>query len=337
MAGADRSKAPWADREACACSYARSVLVTLCGGVGAARMLSGLVRVVPAEDITAVVNVGDDMVLHGLHISPDLDTVTYTLAGLDNRETGWGVTGETWTVMEELGRLGGESWFRLGDRDLATHLFRTELLTAGQSLSEVTATLAGRRGIGVRLLPVTDDPLRTRLTLAEATELGPAGTEVTFQDYFVRLHHGVAVRAVRFEGAETARPAPGVLEALDQAERIVVCPSNPIVSIRPLLAVPGVLEALTRLRAKTVAVSPIIAGAALKGPADRMMAELGAESSVAGVARLYAPWVHTLVIDEADRDQAPAVEAEGIRCVVAPTIMDSPDHAAELARRVLHA
>jgi LPPG:FO 2-phospho-L-lactate transferase len=337
MAGADRSKASPPDRRAGQRFYARSVLVTLCGGVGAARMLSGLVRVMPPEEITAVINVGDDMVLHGLHISPDLDTVTYTLAGLDNRETGWGLAGESWTVMDQLAQLGGESWFRLGDRDLATHLFRTERLAAGQSLSQVTAALAARRGIGVRLLPVTDDPVRTRITLAQATELGPAGTEVAFQDYFVRLHHGVAVRAIRFEGAEAARPAPGVLEALHETERIVVCPSNPIVSIGPLLAVPGVLDTLRELRDKTVAVSPIIAGAALKGPADRMMSELGSQSSVVGVARLYAPWVSTLVIDEADRDQAAAVEAEGIRCVVAPTIMDSPDRAAELARRVLHA
>jgi LPPG:FO 2-phospho-L-lactate transferase len=316
-------------------SYARTVLVTLCGGVGAARMLSGLVRVVPPEDITAIVNVGDDTVLHGLHISPDLDTVTYTLAGLDNRETGWGVTGESWTVMDELAALGGESWFRLGDRDLATHLFRTGRLRAGQTLSAVTAALAQRRHIGVHLLPVTDDDLRTRLTLAEPTELGAAGTEVAFQDYFVRLHHQVAVSAVRFEGADSARPAPGVQEAIAGAARIVVCPSNPIVSIGPLLAVPGVLPALTARRTSVVAVSPLVAGAALKGPADRLMAELGSEPSAAGVARLYAPWVGTLVIDEADRDSAPAVEAEGVRCVVAPTIMDSPGRAAALAQRVM--
>ncbi len=169
-------------------------------------MLSGIVRVVPPSSVTAIVNVGDDTVLHGLHISPDLDTITYTLAGMDNRETGWGIVGETWTVMDELARLGGESWFRLGDRDLATHLYRTERLRAGDSLTEVTAALAARRQIGVRLLPVTDDPVRTMLTLTAATVLGPAGTEVAFQDYFVRLHHDVAVDAVRFAGAESARP-----------------------------------------------------------------------------------------------------------------------------------
>jgi LPPG:FO 2-phospho-L-lactate transferase len=312
-----------------------AVLVTLCGGVGAARMLSGLIRVVPPRSITAIVNVGDDTVLHGLHISPDLDTITYTLAGMDNRETGWGVAGESWTVMEELARLGGESWFRLGDRDLATHLFRTERLRAGDSLSEVTASIAGRRQIDVRLLPVTDDALRTMLTLAEKTELGPPGTEVTFQDYFVRLHHDVAVRAVRFAGAEGARPTPAVTDGLASADRIVVCPSNPIVSIGPLLAVPGVRDALVARRDDVVAVSPIIAGSTVKGPADRLMGELGTEPSVVGVARLYAPWVSTLVIDEADRALAGDVEAEGVRCVVAPTIMDSPDRAAALARLVI--
>jgi LPPG:FO 2-phospho-L-lactate transferase len=315
----------------------RAVLVTLCGGVGAARMLSGLVRVVPPESVTAIVNVGDDTVLHGLHISPDLDTITYTLAGMDNRETGWGVVGESWTVMEELARLGGESWFRLGDRDLATHLFRTERLRAGHSLTEVTASITARRQIAVRLLPVTDDPVRTMLTLAVDTELGDAGTEVAFQDYFVRLHHDVAVRTVRFAGADEARPTPDVMAALAQAEQIVVCPSNPIVSIGPLLAIPGVLTALVSRRQEITAVSPIVAGAALKGPAAHLMAELGTEPSVAGVARLYAPWAGTLVIDEADRASARAVEAEGMRCVVAPTIMDSPERAAALARAVLDA
>jgi LPPG:FO 2-phospho-L-lactate transferase len=313
------------------------VLVALCGGVGAARMLSGLVQAVPPDDIVAVVNVGDDMILHGLHISPDVDTVTYTLAGMDNRDTGWGVADETWTVMDELGRLGGEDWFRLGDRDLATHLFRTGRLRAGEPLSAVTSLLAARRGVAVRLLPVTDDPLRTRLTLAEATSLGPPGTEVAFQDYFVRLRHGVAVRGVRFEGAPSARPAPGVMDALDAAELIVVCPSNPVVSIGPLLAVPGIREVLTARRDRVVGVSPIVAGTALKGPADRLMAELGTEPSVTGVARLYAPWVGTLVIDIADEARAGEVVAEGIRCMVADTIMSSPERAAALARVVVDA
>jgi LPPG:FO 2-phospho-L-lactate transferase len=311
------------------------VLVALCGGVGAARMLSGLVRVVPPADVAAIVNVGDDVVLHGLHISPDLDTVLYTLAGMDNRDTGWGVAGETWAVMDELARIGGEDWFRLGDRDLATHLFRTGRLQAGDTLSAVTAQLCARRGVTVRMLPVTDDPLRTRVVLAEASPLGPAGTEVAFQDYFVRLHHDVAVSGVRFEGAPATRPAPGVMEAIGSAETIVVCPSNPVVSIGPLLSVPGVCDALAARRTQVVAVSPIVAGAALKGPADRLMVELGTEASVVGVARLYAPWVGTLVVDTADASLAADVEAEGVRCIVAPTVMSSPERAADLARVVV--
>ena len=311
------------------------MLVALCGGVGAARMLSGLVRVVPPADVTAIVNVGDDVILHGLHISPDLDTVLYTLAGMDNRDTGWGVAGETWAVMDELARIGGEDWFRLGDRDLATHLFRTGRLRAGDTLSEVTAQLCARRGVTVRMLPVTDDPLRTRVVLAEASPLGPAGTEVAFQDYFVRLHHDVAVSGVRFEGAPATRPAPGVMEALGSADTIVVCPSNPVVSIGPLLSVPGLRDASAARRTQVVAVSPIVAGAALKGPADRLMVELGSEASVVGVARLYAPWVGTLVVDVADVSLAADVEAEGVRCIVAPTVMSSPERAADLARVVV--
>jgi LPPG:FO 2-phospho-L-lactate transferase len=306
----------------------------------------------PAE-ITALVNTGDDMVLHGLHISPDVDTVTYTLAGLDNRQTGWGLAGETWSAMEALEALCGQAWFRLGDRDLATHLYRTQRLSEGASLSEVTAELASARGVAVRLVPISDDPVRTRLTLAEhrgggtapsaGDERAPTGSdgpepvEVPFQHYFVRLGHAVPVRAVRFEGAGAAKPAPGVLEAIATATRLVVCPSNPLVSIGPLLAVPGVRDALVARRHDVVAVSPIVAGAALKGPADRLLTELGHESSAVGVARLYSPWAGTLVIDEADAGLAPEVEAEGVRCVVAPTVMSSPERAAALGRVVLDA
>jgi LPPG:FO 2-phospho-L-lactate transferase len=204
-------------------------------------------------------------------------------------------------------------------------------------LSAVTAAICGRRGIGVRLLPVTDDRLHTKVTLAAASALGPAGTEVGFQDYFVRLAHAVPVRGVRFDGAANASPAPGVLESLAEARQIVVCPSNPVVSIAPVLAVPGVQEAVEARRSDVVAVSPIVAGVALKGPADRLMHELGTEPSVVGVARLYARWVGTLVIDEADAEAAGAVEAEGVRCVVAPTVMSSPQRAADLARVVLDA
>ena len=304
-------------------------IAVLAGGVGAARFLAGLVQVVDPATVTAVVNVGDDLELHGLHVSPDLDTVTYTLAGEINPETGWGLAGESWQAMDVLGRYGGPDWFRLGDRDLGTHLYRTGRLGAGATLSEVAAEVAAAWGIGVRLLPATDDRLRTMVTLAET------GEEVDFQSYFVGRRHGVPVAGVRFEGATDARPAPGVLEAISGAAVVVCAPSNPIVSIGPVLAVPGVRDAVAARRPHVVAVSPIVAGAALKGPADRMLAELGHEVSVVGVARLYRDWCATLVVDEADAGSAAAVEAEGVRCVVAPTIMRDPATSAALARVVL--
>ena len=251
------------------------MITALAGGVGAARLLRGLVRVVAPDEVTAVVNTGDDTELHGLHISPDLDTVTYTLAGLNDDERGWGLAGETWRVMDSLERLGGETWFRLGDHDLATHLYRTQRLAEGATLSQVTAEITQSLGVDVPLLPMSDDPVRTRLTL-----LG--GPEVSFQEYFVGHRHAVAVSSVRFAGAEAAGPAPGVLDAIAGAEVVVVCPSNPIVSIGPLLAVPGIADALRARRDQVVAVSPIVAGAALKGPADRLMAELGHEATVVG-------------------------------------------------------
>jgi LPPG:FO 2-phospho-L-lactate transferase len=306
------------------------MIAALAGGVGAARLLRGLVEVVPPSGITAIVNTGDDTNLHGLHIAPDLDTVMYTLADAINPETGWGLAGETWRVMESLERLGGVTWFSLGDQDLATHCYRTQRLAEGAALSEVTGELARSFGVGVTLLPVTDDPLRTRLQLVD-------GPEVGFQEYFVHRKHDVAVAGVRFEGAEEARPAPGVVEALDLATTIIVCPSNPVVSIDPLLAVPGVIDLLRRRRERIVGVSPIIAGKALKGPADRLLTEMGFESSAVGVARWYASWVGTLVIDEADADLAPVVEAEGVRCVVAPTVMSTVDRSADLCRTVLDA
>ena len=316
-------------------SYPVAVLVALAGGVGAARLLRGLVRVVDPADVTVVVNTGDDVVLHGLHVSPDVDTILYTLGGVVNPETGWGLATESWTVLRELDSLGGESWFRLGDKDLATHLYRSERLARGATLSQVTAELAVRRGVAVRVLPMSDEPVRTRLTLAEDAPGAPAGTEVAFQDYFVRLAHAVAVASVRFAGAERARPAPGVLEAIERAEVVIACPSNPIVSLGPIMAVPGVRDALQARRARVVAVSPIVAGAALKGPADRLLVELGHQASAVGVARLHASWAGTLVIDEQDAGLAALVGAEGVRAVVAPTIMSSPERAAELARTVI--
>jgi len=311
------------------------VLLALAGGVGAARLLRGLVDVMAPADITAVVNTGDDIVLHGLHISPDLDTVTYTLADAGDTDRGWGLAGETWAAMEALERYGGHSWFRLGDRDLATHLFRTQRLTEHASLSEVTAAITQRWDVEVRLLPMSDDRVETRITIA-----GPvAGTsvEVGFQEWFVGRHHDVAVEAVRFVGADEARPAPGVLEAIASADQVVICPSNPIVSIGPVLAVPGIEDAVADRRDDVVAVSPIVAGAALRGPADTLLRDLGHQASVVGVARLYAPLAATLVIDEADAHLADAVEAEGVRAVVTPSVMTGRAEAAALARAVLAA
>jgi LPPG:FO 2-phospho-L-lactate transferase len=363
-------------------------------------MLSGLAAVTGPEAITAVVNTGDDMVLHGLYISPDLDTVTYTLAGAANPGTGWGLAGESWTVMESLAAFEGHrgrptsslTWFNLGDRDLATHLFRTGAMLAGAPLSEVTADITRRYGVGARLLPMTDDRVETRVVIdtqpapplrsgrdrtdGHARSAGPAGpagpsgpagnfgmdgvaraeprfgglpaapeppplspgtTEIGFQEYFVGLRHDVAIKSVRFVGAATASPAPGVLASIAAADVVVICPSNPIVSVGPVLAVPGIAEAVTARRASTVAVSPIIAGKALKGPADRMLVELGYEPSAVGVAKMWAPLACTLVVDEADADLAPRVEAEGLRCLVAPSVMSGPAEARALAEVVLGA
>ncbi len=300
----------------------------LAGGVGAARLLSGLVTVTDPSSITAIVNTGDDIRLHGLHISPDLDTVTYTLAGAVNPETGWGLGGETWRVMEQLERYGGATWFRLGDADLATHLYRTQRLSEGAPLSDVTAEISKSWDLSLRLVPMTDDSVETRVTIAGEGEVG-------FQDYFVARRHAVAVAGVRFVGSDAARPAPGVLEAIAPASRVVIARSTPIVAIGPSRAMAGVPAARGSRRDDCIAVSPIVAGAALKGPAAQMLTELGHEASVAGIARIYAPYASTLVIDDADADHASAVEREGVRCVVAPTVMYGPPEAAALARTVI--
>jgi LPPG:FO 2-phospho-L-lactate transferase len=304
-------------------------VVVLAGGVGAARLLAGMVRVVPPAEVTAVVNVADDTVLHGLAISPDLDTVVYTVAGAIDPERGWGLRDESWQAMATLERYGGATWFSLGDRDLGTHLYRTARRAEGAPLSEVTGEITRAWGLELDVRPVSDDPVRTVLTLEES------GEQVAFQDYFVRLRHAVAVSAVRFDGAPAARPAPGVLEAIAAADAVVVAPSNPIVSIGPVMAVPGVAEAVTARRDAVVAVSPLVGGQALKGPADRLMRELGHEDSVVGVAKLYAPFAGTLVIDEVDADHAEAVRTLGLRCVVTDTIMRDPAAAAALCEVAL--
>jgi LPPG:FO 2-phospho-L-lactate transferase len=302
----------------------------LAGGVGAAKMLRGVIRAVDAPDVTAIVNTGDDVTLHGLHISPDLDTITYTLAEAINPETGWGLAGETWQAMSALECYDGLTWFRLGDKDLATHMYRTQRLRDGLGLAAVTEEIVRAWGLELRVLPVTEDRMETRVTVEGEGEIG-------FQEYFVGRQHNVTVTAVRFAGADESSPAPGVLDAIADADVMLICPSNPIVSIGPVLAVPGVRAAVEARRAQAVAVSPIVAGTALKGPADRMLRELGHDASVVGVARLYRDLAATLVVDEADRDLASAVEDAGMRCVVAPTIMRSADDAAALARVCLDA
>jgi LPPG:FO 2-phospho-L-lactate transferase len=304
-------------------------VAVLCGGVGAARLLTGMVRAVPPTEVTAIVNVADDMVLHGLAISPDLDTVVYTVAGAIDPERGWGLRDESWQAMATLERYGGATWFSLGDRDLGTHLYRTQRLADGAPLSLVSGEIARAWGLELTVLPVSDDPVRTRLTLAGSRE------EVAFQDYFVARRHAVPVAAVRFAGADTAAPGPGVLAALAEADTIVVAPSNPIVSIAPVLAVPGVREAVTARRDDVVAISPLVGGKALKGPADRLLRELGHDDSVVGIAELYAPFAGTLVIDGADAGHADGVRAAGLRCVATDTIMRDPAAAARLCEVAL--
>ena len=308
--------------------------------MGAARFLRGVIRLPNSSDVAVIVNTGDDTVMHGLHISPDIDTVTYTLAEAIDPTRGWGLANETWVVMENLQRYStvipgnssaGQTWFNLGDRDLATHLYRTARLAEGAELSEVTDEIARAWNVPVRLLPMTNHRVRTMVSRADGAE----PREISFQEYFVKLRHDVPVASVRFDGADRAKPLG--LDALDSANAIIIAPSNPLVSIAPLRALSGVDDVLQRRRDRVVAVSPIVAGSALKGPADRMMRELGHDPSVVGVARLYSSIASVLVIDEQDASLAAAVEAEGIRCIVTNTIMSTPDIATALARTCIEA
>ncbi len=300
----------------------------LCGGVGAARLLRGLVQVVPAERLIAIVNVADDMVLHGLSISPDLDTITYTLAGEVSQERGWGLEGESWQAMDMLTRYGGVDWFSLGDRDLGTHLYRTQRLHEGATLADVTGEIAAAWKLPLTMIPVSNDRIATIMSTKDYGDL-------SFQEYFVRHQHSVPVTSVRFDGARNAVAAPGVLEALRDAERIIIAPSNPVVSIDPVLAVHGVREILIERRADVVAVSPIVGGKALKGPADRLLRELGRESSVVGVAEWYADITGSLLIDSQDEAHAQAVRDLGLACHVLPTVMTTAEDAARLAKECL--
>jgi LPPG:FO 2-phospho-L-lactate transferase len=289
--------------------------------------LRALSDVVDPRELTAVVNVGDDLVLNGLTICPDLDTITYTLAGLNNDELGWGLRGETWRVMDELAELGGAAWFRLGDRDLATHLYRSQRLAEGATKTEVARELAQRHGVTVTLLPVSDDPIATEFLTDEG--------RLSFQEYFVQRRHDVVVRGVEVVGALSAQVTAEVERALAQCDRVVIAPSNPLVSIDPILQVPGVREAVRERRDDVVAISPIIRGAALKGPADRLLRELGYESSALGVAEYYGDLVGTWIIDEADIDLAESIRLRGARVEVTTTIMAEPENARRLAKVVL--
>ena len=317
----------------------------LSGGVGAARLLAGLLDAgrhgMIDASITAVVNTADDCVLHGLAISPDLDTVTYTLAGAIDPGRGWGLVDETWHAMASLeryeairpeGSTAAPRWFNLGDRDLATHFYRTARLAEGATLTEVTDEIRRAWDVPITILPMSDDRLATIVSV-EGDDGQP--TDVAFQDYFVRLRHAVAVRSVRFDGA--AALADAARSAIATADVVVIAPSNPIVSIGPIRSLPGVDDLLARRRARNVAVSPIVGGVALKGPADRMLAELGHEPSVIGVAELYAPIAAALVIDPADAHLAADVEATGLRCIVTPSVMATPDIARDLATATLDA
>ena len=310
------------------------MITALAGGVGAARFLRGLVRVVDPAAVTVIVNTADDDRFHGLNVSPDLDTVTYTLAGAEHPEQGWGLAGETFTAMDALDRYGADTWFRLGDHDLATHLYRTRRLDEGATLTEVTAEITAAWGVVPRVVPMSDDRVATRVTVRR-----PSGEieVLAMQEWFVRERANPPVVAVDFAGASTASPGPGVLRAIEAAETILVCPSNPVISIGPILAVPGIREALIRRRERVVGVSPIIAGAPVKGPADRLMDPLGIEVSCVGVARAYAEFCGTLVIDSGDAMRAAEVEAAGMRVVVADTLMRDARVAAALAQHTLDA
>lgn len=305
------------------------MICVLAGGVGAARLLNGLKDVLPSEEITAVINTGDDAIMHGLYICPDIDTVTYTLAGVNNVETGWGLQGETWMAMESLKKLGGETWFNLGDKDLATHLYRTARLSEGVGLKEITKEIASAMGISVNLLPMTEDRVETMVTLLES------GDEISFQEYFVKHRHEVPISSVRFNGSQEAQAAHGVIDAIREAEVVIIAPSNPLVSIAPIFSISEISDALKERKEDVVAVSPIVAGSALKGPADRLLNELGYEASVEGVAKYYQDWINTLIIDKADFDSVENIESLGINCVSTETVMSDPQIAASLGSTLL--
>ncbi len=305
------------------------MIVVLTGGTGGAKFIQGLKEVMPPCELTAIVNTGDDLRWWGLHVSPDLDSITYALAGLLSRDRGWGVEGDTFQCLAAMSRLGAPAWFRVGDRDLATHLLRSQLLAEGKTLTEATAEIARGLGVAASILPMTDARVETRVVTA-AGELG-------FQEYFVRERYQVPVRAVRFDGAASAAPAPGVIEAILAAEAILVAPSNPVTSVGPILAVPGVREALQQTLAPVGAISPIVGGAAVSGPAADLMQAAGLLISIEGVARAYADFLEVLLVDERDAGSAAGVERLGIRVHCTRTLMRAPGDKTALASSALQA
>lgn len=307
-------------------------VVALAGGVGAGKFLRGLVRAIAPSDVTVVVNTADDIQMHGLHVSPDIDSVIYWLGDAMDRERGWGRRDETFRATTELGRFDPEAaWFNLGDLDLATHLFRTGLLAEGATLSEVTARVAARFGIASRILPMSDDPVSTRVT---AVSLGRE-LDLHFQEYWVKRHAQDEVKSIRYQDVDRSRPSPGVLDAIDGADAIVLCPSNPVASLGPILAVPGIRDALLTRRDRVVGVSGIVGGAPLAGMADKLMPVAGVEVTAAGAATCYAGLLDAWVIDEVDRSLAPRIERTGVRVAVTDTIMVDDETATSVARVAL--
>ena len=303
------------------------MITALAGGVGAARFLTGLVKLVNEKDLSIIVNTGDDIELFGLHISPDIDIVTYTLAGIVDEEKGWGIRGDTFQCLDAFRRLNQEVWFNIGDRDLATHIFRTNLLKKGRKLSEVTAEVTRMLGLNVRVLPMTDDKFETRIVTRDGT--------VHFQEYLVKRGAKDEVLGVEFLGADNAKPAAGVIDSVVNAEIVIVCPSNPIVSIGTILAVKGVRDALRQTNAKKIAISPIIAGAPIKGPADKLLRGLGLEVSAYSVAKLYSDFLDTFILDAADFAEKDKIEKLGIEVKVTNTIMKTLEDKIQLAKTVL--
>jgi len=305
-------------------------IITLAGGVGAAKFIRGLVRRIDPERLTVVVNTGDDETFYGLHVSPDIDTVTYTLAGVVSRAQGWGLDGESFNVLGALGRFYGKPWFGLGDRDLATHLYRTERMHQGASLSRITAEIAGAFGIKSRIIPMSDDRVRTFVKLR-------GRRAVPFQEYFVRGRARGAVEKIELRGIGRARPNPAALRAIRKSGAIILAPSNPFVSLGPILKLTGVRAALRRVKPRVAAISPIVAGKTIKGPADKMLRGLGMEASPLGVARLYRDIAGLFVLDNADRRYLESIERLGMRALATDTIMATPERAAALAEVVLRA